>query len=231
MRCCNQEYINLQKEKVSKFRLYLGYIFIVSAFLFLLLHLFIRLSDGTVVYDIWGLEIPQQPTWTSFIPGYAFMIRSIFEMVSVHGLVGVLVFLPLLFVGGWLLRTEEDLDSNSKNKKKKRNKNLSAKEVMKNISNSLMTDLSLIISAYEAHDIERVNSLVSEIYRSDFVYFVLLTKPKEEPELSENDGSWEFFKEGFIKNGYNEGSATILAGIIFNDLADAITESSKVNYN
>lgn len=62
----------------------LGKLFIVTAIIFLIIHSQIRISNGNRITDILGFIIPNPP-----LP----------ELVSIHGLVGAIVFVLLLGIG------------------------------------------------------------------------------------------------------------------------------------
>lgn len=71
----------------------------VTAIAFLVIHSFIIVSDGIVATDIFGFQIPEAPLWTTYIPVVGWLIGLIFEYFSLHGLVGVVIFLTLLTTG------------------------------------------------------------------------------------------------------------------------------------
>lgn len=118
---------------MNKLKIYLGYFFIGLAVIFLFLHS-LRTSDGTTVYNIWGLEVPQQPTWTFFIPQLTIIGRFVFEMTSLHGLIGVVVFLPLLSLGILLSERDKDKEREIKNNKSVLSRDQHIEKVKKGLS-------------------------------------------------------------------------------------------------
>lgn len=87
------------KDKIYR---YLGMFFIVCGLLFLLVHSFILTKKPTESFsrDLLGLPIPQAPLWISYIPYIGFFIGIIFEFLSLHGLVGLIISGVLFYIGG-----------------------------------------------------------------------------------------------------------------------------------
>lgn len=54
--------------------------------------------------DIFGLTIPEPPLWTSYIPYIGFIVRVIFELFSLHGVVGVAIAILLFSTGNFLVK-------------------------------------------------------------------------------------------------------------------------------
>lgn len=83
-------------EKVIKF---IGKVFIGIAIIFLLVHSFVVVSDGSISKDVFGFTIPKPPLWTSYIPYLGYVIAFIYQYFSIHGLVGIVITV-LLFGAG-----------------------------------------------------------------------------------------------------------------------------------
>lgn len=84
----------------------IGIALIVSAILFIsVFTMVVSVTDGeSVKRDLFGLVIPEPPLWTSYIPFIGFFIGILFELFSLHGLVGTCIFLTLAAIGGLLLK-------------------------------------------------------------------------------------------------------------------------------
>lgn len=83
----------------AKIKKILGQALIVCAFIFLVSNMFlVRISSG-VSYDLLGFVIPQPPVWTSFIPWLGAVIGTLFEFFSLHGLVTLIIFYLLMYLG------------------------------------------------------------------------------------------------------------------------------------
>lgn len=103
--------------KMKKLFQVVGTVFMISGIIFLLIHLFIVTGspDESFARDIFGFPIPHPPIWTSHIPYLGFFIGIIFELFSIHGLVGLAISGMLLYIGGFLMSfSERKNDKNSK---------------------------------------------------------------------------------------------------------------------
>ena len=78
---------------------FIGKIFIGIAIVFLLVHSFVVVSDGSITKDVFGFTIPEPPLWTSFIPILGSIIGFFVQYFSIHGLIGIVVFLIFLGIG------------------------------------------------------------------------------------------------------------------------------------
>ncbi|GDX62388.1 hypothetical protein LBMAG33_6980 [Candidatus Levyibacteriota bacterium] len=78
---------------------FVGKIFIGIAIIFLLIHSFVVVSDGSITKDVFGFTIPEPPLWTSFVPYLGYVIGFIYQYFSIHGLVGVIVSALLFGIG------------------------------------------------------------------------------------------------------------------------------------
>lgn len=78
---------------------FVGKIFIGIAIIFLLIHSFVVVSDGSITKDVFGFTIPEPPPWTSFVPYLGYVIGFIYHYFSIHGLAGVIVSALLLGIG------------------------------------------------------------------------------------------------------------------------------------
>lgn len=85
----------------NKPRSTIGNIFIGLGIIYLVAHMFIVVADPItgITTDIWGLVIHEPPVWTSFIPGIGYVIEMVYSAFSLHGLVGVIVFVFLMYLG------------------------------------------------------------------------------------------------------------------------------------
>lgn len=72
----------------------------VLAFLFIVLNNFIVTGKGGEDFtrDIFGLPIPHPPLWISYIPYLGFLIGYLFEFLSIHGLVTIVIFIVIIFI-------------------------------------------------------------------------------------------------------------------------------------
>jgi hypothetical protein len=81
-----------------------GRVLLISGFIFLFVFPFIVISDPAAgTRDILGLQIPQAPEWTSYIPIIGWLIGIIFESISLHGLVHLSITLILVIAGNTLV--------------------------------------------------------------------------------------------------------------------------------
>ena len=76
-----------------------GNIFIGIAIVFLLVHSFLAISDGSITKDVFGFTIPEPPLWTSYIPILGSIIGFFVQFFSIHGLIGIVISLILLGIG------------------------------------------------------------------------------------------------------------------------------------
>lgn len=76
-----------------------GFIVILAGILFLLVGALVVISDGEKKTDVFGLTIPETPTWTGYIPFLGYGIGLVFESFSLHGLVVITVFGILISFG------------------------------------------------------------------------------------------------------------------------------------
>lgn len=90
---------------MKKILKWLGIVFLVAALVFALKHYFIIHVDTSthLVYDWLGFQIPQPPSWIpswfSLIPFLGNMLSFLSESFSLHGLIGAIVFWPLIIIG------------------------------------------------------------------------------------------------------------------------------------
>lgn len=92
----------------------IGYIFISGAFIFLLLHQFIVTSTPGEDFSrdiLFNLPIPHPPQWTTFIPYLGGFLGVVFEFFSLHGLVGIAIFLLTFGIGSFLLKYSNKNDT------------------------------------------------------------------------------------------------------------------------
>ena len=78
-----------------------GRIIIAIAIIFILIHSFVKVSSGQESFsrDIFGLPMYNPPLWTSYIPYFGNILVFLFELFSLHGLVGIIVFTFLMLLG------------------------------------------------------------------------------------------------------------------------------------
>lgn len=90
---------------VKKLLQSLGMLFIIGGIVFLLIHSFVVTgsSDESFARDVFGFPIPHPPIWVSYIPYLGFFIGIVFEFLSTHGLVGVVISGILFGIGGLLV--------------------------------------------------------------------------------------------------------------------------------
>lgn len=84
---------------MKKFIRAIGNIFVVAAILFLLIHSFVVVSDGSLTRDLFGFIIPYPPLWTGWIPYLGYIIALFYGWFSIHGLIGVVIIALLMGVG------------------------------------------------------------------------------------------------------------------------------------
>lgn len=77
----------------------------ISGIIFLLIHSFVVTGnpDESFSRDLFGFPIPHPPVWTSFIPYLGSFLGFIFELFSIHGLIGVVISGVLLYIGGFFM--------------------------------------------------------------------------------------------------------------------------------
>lgn len=83
----------------------LGLLLYFIAIIFILLHRFLVTSSPDEDFSrdfFFSLPIPHPPTWTSYVPFVGLFIGFIFELFSLHGLVGMGVFFVLISVAHFL---------------------------------------------------------------------------------------------------------------------------------
>lgn len=83
----------------------LGVLFVISGIVFLLIHSFVVTSSPNESFarDLFGFPIPHPPLWTSYIPYLGGFLRIIFEFLSIHGFIGIVISGVLLYVGSLLI--------------------------------------------------------------------------------------------------------------------------------
>ncbi len=84
---------------MKKFIRVIGNIFVAAAILFLLIHSFVVVSDGSLTKDLFGFIIPNPPSWTGWIPYLGYIIALFYGWFSIHGLVGIVISSLLMGVG------------------------------------------------------------------------------------------------------------------------------------
>lgn len=84
---------------MKKFIRAIGNIFVVAAILFLLIHSFVVVSDGSVTKDLLGFTIPHPPQWIIWVPYLGGLIGFFYCWFSIHGLIGVVIIALLMGVG------------------------------------------------------------------------------------------------------------------------------------
>ncbi len=95
--------------KMKKLFQSLGTLFIISGFIFMLVDSMIVTGTKGENFsrDLLGFPIPQTPEWTSFIPILGTLFRIVFELFSLHGLVGTVIFGILLYIGFFLMKLSD----------------------------------------------------------------------------------------------------------------------------
>ena len=83
----------------------LGVLFIIAGIIFLLVHSHIVTGSPNEDFarDLFGFPIPHPPIWTSYIPFQGSFLGFIFELFSIHGLIGTVITGVLLGIGGLLI--------------------------------------------------------------------------------------------------------------------------------
>ena len=87
--------------KINKLTNFLGNTFITSAYLFIIIFSLVVVGDQNepITRDLFGLEVPHAPPWTSYVPYAGWVLGVIFEFFSIHGIVGLIIFSTLLYIG------------------------------------------------------------------------------------------------------------------------------------
>ena len=87
----------------------IGILFILSGIVFLLIHSFIVTAspDESFSRDLFGFPIPQPPVWTSYIPYAGHVIGLIFELFSLHGLIGTGIAGILFYIGSLFMNLDK----------------------------------------------------------------------------------------------------------------------------
>ena len=87
----------------------MGIMFIIGGIVFLFVHSFIVTgTEGeSFARDLFGYPIPHPPLWTSYIPYLGSLLNFVFELFSIHGLIGLAISLSLFAVGGILIHISD----------------------------------------------------------------------------------------------------------------------------
>ncbi len=85
-------------------RKFFGKIMISLSILFILIFHFIVTGTSGEIFsrDLFGFIIPTPPLWTTLIPFIGYFLGIIFEMFSLHGLVGISIFIIIFSIGTYL---------------------------------------------------------------------------------------------------------------------------------
>lgn len=89
---------------VKKLAVIFGIVFAICGIAFLPADIFIVTTTGVGKRDIFGLPIPQPPVWVPFIPYIGNFLRFVFESFSLHGVVGLTIFITIMSIAGNLIR-------------------------------------------------------------------------------------------------------------------------------
>ncbi|QQG43976.1 MAG: hypothetical protein HYW86_03885 [Candidatus Roizmanbacteria bacterium] len=83
----------------------LGTLFIISGIIFLFIHSMVvtDTKGESFARDLFGFPIPHPPGWTSFIPIFSTLVMFVFEFFSLHGLVGIVIFGILIYIGIFII--------------------------------------------------------------------------------------------------------------------------------
>ena len=86
---------------MGEIRKILGSIFITVSVIFLLADSFIVTvtSGESFSRDLFGFVVPNPPTWTSFIPYMGYFVDFLYQFISIHGLVQLVIFSVILGIG------------------------------------------------------------------------------------------------------------------------------------
>ena len=99
---------------------YMGVLFIIIGIISWSIHSFIVTSSNEPFpRDLLGFAIPQPPIWTSYIPYLGRFIGFLFESFSIHGLIGIFIFLIPAYIGGGLLNLSDKKHERENKKEEK----------------------------------------------------------------------------------------------------------------
>ena len=99
--------------KMKKLFQIVGMLFMISGIIFLLIHSFVVTGNPKESFarDLFGFPIPHPPIWTSYIPYLGGFLGFIFELFSMHGLIGIAISVVLLYIGGFFMGLSEEKEN------------------------------------------------------------------------------------------------------------------------
>ncbi|MEI6480461.1 MAG: hypothetical protein WCO12_02990 [bacterium] len=85
-------------ERFNKIKTILGIVIAGSACLFGLVYCFVMVQSPNESFarDILGFKVPTPPLWTSYIPFLGVLLSNLYQLFSIHGIVGLFIFGSLI---------------------------------------------------------------------------------------------------------------------------------------
>ena len=92
-------------------RAVIGNLILLGDLIFFLLHTFVRVSGSPDQYskDLWGFTVPTPPDWIGMIPYLGWPIECIYQLFSLHGIVGIVILYAVGVLGLMIKGKSEEL--------------------------------------------------------------------------------------------------------------------------